>query len=244
MDWMTFVSKMTDALAWPVAAIFIFWTLRGKVGDLIPALKRLKAGPLEAEFSNEAKRLVVEAKEAAPVNLPPLPPPASPPADPSPIIANPVEPRPPAPSGESLTRSGMEAIVITDSSQDHAKDHVAGLRMLMAEVAPVELIIETWGRVELELLAFGRDTGVVPVAPALTNAAVYKRVMDSGYLSPELSEVIRGLKRLRDKAVHDGFTPAGSATLNYVEGAELAVKSLRAVRQLWVATRGAPGQGG
>jgi hypothetical protein len=63
MDWLTFTTKMTEALAWPVVALILGLVVRKRVLDLIPALRKFKAGPVEAEFGIAAKQVLVEAVE-------------------------------------------------------------------------------------------------------------------------------------------------------------------------------------
>ena len=63
MDWLTFVSKMIDSLAWPLVALVLGLVFRKKLLDLIPAIRKLKAGPLEAEFELAAKEIRVSAAE-------------------------------------------------------------------------------------------------------------------------------------------------------------------------------------
>lgn len=57
MDWLTFISKLVDSLAWPVAGTFLGLIFRKKLLDLIPLLRKVKAGPLEAEFEIAAKQV-------------------------------------------------------------------------------------------------------------------------------------------------------------------------------------------
>ncbi|MDO8375108.1 MAG: hypothetical protein Q7T39_24520 [Polaromonas sp.] len=64
MDALTFISKMTDALAWPFVALVLGLLLRKKVLDLIPGIRRLKAGPVEAEFELATKQLLSNAAVA------------------------------------------------------------------------------------------------------------------------------------------------------------------------------------
>lgn len=66
MDWLTFISKITEALAWPLATVVILIALRKHLARLIPLLKRVKAGPLEAEFERELRDLRKEAAEELP----------------------------------------------------------------------------------------------------------------------------------------------------------------------------------
>jgi hypothetical protein len=63
MDWLTFVSKLIDSLAWPLVALVLGLVFRRKLLDLIPAIRKFKAGPLEAEFELAAKEIRVSAAE-------------------------------------------------------------------------------------------------------------------------------------------------------------------------------------
>ena len=64
MDWITFTSKAIDALAWPTVALILGLLLRRKVLDLIPNIRKFKAGPLEAEFELAAKQVLASAAQA------------------------------------------------------------------------------------------------------------------------------------------------------------------------------------
>ena len=57
MDWLTFTSRALESLAWPIASVVLVVLLRKEINGLMPFLKRLKAGPLEAEFERELKEL-------------------------------------------------------------------------------------------------------------------------------------------------------------------------------------------
>lgn len=62
MDYLTFISKLVDALAWPAAALIAAFFLREELKALIPYIKRLKLGGMEAEF----ERILQEASEDLP----------------------------------------------------------------------------------------------------------------------------------------------------------------------------------
>lgn len=57
MDTLTFVFKLIEAVAWPVASVALVAILRKEIRGILPLLKRIKAGPLEAEFEREVKEL-------------------------------------------------------------------------------------------------------------------------------------------------------------------------------------------
>ncbi|TAK83148.1 MAG: hypothetical protein EPO20_18920 [Betaproteobacteria bacterium] len=62
MDWLTFASKFIESLVWPLAAIILVALLRDDIRRLVPFIKKLKAGPVEAEFERDVKEL----KESTP----------------------------------------------------------------------------------------------------------------------------------------------------------------------------------
>lgn len=65
MDWLTFISKLVDSLAWPVAGVALGLIFRKKLIELIPLLRRVKAGPLEAEFEIATKQVLASTTELA-----------------------------------------------------------------------------------------------------------------------------------------------------------------------------------
>jgi len=70
MDWLTFIAELFKALTWPVVVVAVVLLLRREIRDLLPFLKRLKAGPVEAEFDRE----VQEIKSGVETQLPSIPP--------------------------------------------------------------------------------------------------------------------------------------------------------------------------
>ncbi len=65
MDLLSFIAKLVESLAWPIAAIVLVILFRREIVSLAPYIRRLKAGPLEAEFEREVRELrtAVEAKK-------------------------------------------------------------------------------------------------------------------------------------------------------------------------------------
>ena len=74
MDWLTFVSKLVESIAWPLVALILGLIFRERLHDLFAAIKKLKAGPVEAEFEIAVKRARADATGAiardAPETLP------------------------------------------------------------------------------------------------------------------------------------------------------------------------------
>lgn len=51
------IVKLLDTIAWPVTVLIIFYMFREQLAILLPGLRRLKAGPVEAEFEKEIKQI-------------------------------------------------------------------------------------------------------------------------------------------------------------------------------------------
>jgi len=66
MDALTFIAKLIEFLAWPLAAVFVVVLLRTEIRRLLSLVRKLKAGPVEAEFEREIIRL----EETTPPSLP------------------------------------------------------------------------------------------------------------------------------------------------------------------------------
>ncbi len=63
MDWLTFTTKLVEALAWPIVVLVLGLMFRRKLLEIIPTLRKLKAGPVEAEFELAAKQALANAEE-------------------------------------------------------------------------------------------------------------------------------------------------------------------------------------
>ena len=66
MDWLTFISELVKAIAWPLAGVVIVIVLRRPISGLLSLLRKLKYKDLELEFAHEVREL----KEAAAAVLP------------------------------------------------------------------------------------------------------------------------------------------------------------------------------
>lgn len=60
-DWVTLITKLVSALAWPLTVLIIIYLLRKPLNELLPKLLRLKYKDLEVSFDKELK----EAKDKA-----------------------------------------------------------------------------------------------------------------------------------------------------------------------------------
>lgn len=57
VDLLTFTSKVIEVLAWPVASIVLAVLFRERIAHFAALLRRIKAGPLEAEFERDVQAL-------------------------------------------------------------------------------------------------------------------------------------------------------------------------------------------
>jgi len=57
MDWITFLSKLIDSVAWPISIIILAFIFRSPLSELILVLRRLKYKDFELEFDSEIKKL-------------------------------------------------------------------------------------------------------------------------------------------------------------------------------------------
>ena len=60
MDTLTFITKLCEALGWPISSIALVVILRREIRLLLPTLRKLKAGPVEAEFEQSTAVLTAE----------------------------------------------------------------------------------------------------------------------------------------------------------------------------------------
>lgn len=71
LDNLTFISKIAESLAWPLVALILGLTFRKRLLELLPTMKKFKAGPLEAEFELATKQVLAEASKEAASAAPP-----------------------------------------------------------------------------------------------------------------------------------------------------------------------------
>jgi len=72
MDWLSFFANVIGSLAWPATVLAVVLLLRKKLVEMLPFIRKLKAGPVEAEFEREVKELRAEARESLPPPEPKL----------------------------------------------------------------------------------------------------------------------------------------------------------------------------
>jgi hypothetical protein len=53
VDWLTFVSLIVKAVAWPITLVLILLFFRRSVGELIPRLRTIRIGSVEVSAARE-----------------------------------------------------------------------------------------------------------------------------------------------------------------------------------------------
>ncbi len=66
MDWLTFITKIVEALAWPGTVIVVLFLIRRELPEIARNLRKLKIKGVELEFGEAAKAVASEAKDAVP----------------------------------------------------------------------------------------------------------------------------------------------------------------------------------
>ena len=66
MDWLTFLSKLIDSLAWPVSVFLVAVLVRKPLRSLMPLLHRLKYKELELEFGQRVEEIKTELARELP----------------------------------------------------------------------------------------------------------------------------------------------------------------------------------
>ena len=70
MDWLTFISKVVEALAWPGAFLAVLLVIRKELPAIARSLRKLKFKDMELEFGEAAKAVATEVKDAVPPSKP------------------------------------------------------------------------------------------------------------------------------------------------------------------------------
>lgn len=72
MDWLTFISSLVDSLAWPIAVIAVAVFFRNSIKEtLARPLRRVKAGPFEAEWAAKVVGALVDVAQSLETDAPP-----------------------------------------------------------------------------------------------------------------------------------------------------------------------------
>lgn len=202
MDWLTFISNMTAAIAWPATVLIVGAVYKEELKRFFITIKKLKLGPMEAEmFEAKAK----EAKELAESLVPPQ---SGEPAE-MPSIS-----------------SGVPATT-TPPPAKHSRLNAEEDRLLeMVGQRPRLALIEAWKLVEgaVDALTAGRSE-----ASLRTGATFMTRVFGlqrSGAITAEQVAVVRKLYELYNNAVTTTIVFSEDAVLDYIVAASNLLRAL------------------
>lgn len=201
MDWLTFISNMTGALAWPAAVGGIAWAYKSEIQQLVGGLKRLKLGPMEAEMFEKQAQEAKALADALPENA------ESKQADhPSPPTATaPPEPAPPP----QATKSSDAAI------EDYLLD--------ILSKSPSLAIAEAWMPLEARIRQLASGTDADPNGPVVSILLELHRKKTIG---KDQFSLLRKLYELHMQARSTTIRFSVEAGLDYIIAISAARRSL------------------
>jgi hypothetical protein len=228
------VVALLSALAWPAALLLIAWMFKGKLEALLDRIKLLKGAGLEAEFGQEAKMALAEAKEAIPE---PVPEPPKPPNESSDLSSGAVEV---AKARLRASESYAGAAPRKDSAdipgaKPGTKVHSApvGYRWLFDHrgvAAPPSVVIQgTWREVE-EALSRLIEARKIKLDPRVSQSSIswLTALERNNVIDPAIAEVVRDLRSLRNKVVHGSdFEPTPESTIDFVQAATKVIAHMQ-----------------
>jgi len=182
MDWLTFISEIAKALAWPLVVVILGLSFRDKISDLILMLRTLKAGPVEAVFDSAAKQVALAAAREA----------AGTPSDGQrPDAHAPDEP----PAASERSEQGI-LTALNKLERDDAD--------------PAAAILDAWSSLDGELFRFGQQMGMA-FSPVEKRTRVFQEVVDSSLLPAGTTSLLVTLRTLYNQVRHGEASPSPSA---------------------------------
>jgi hypothetical protein len=70
MDWLTFISSIIKAIAWPGTLLALLLVVRKELPAIVRSLRKVKIKDVELEFGEAAKEVASEAKQSLPASNP------------------------------------------------------------------------------------------------------------------------------------------------------------------------------
>lgn len=214
MDWLTFASKAIESLAWPLVALALGLVFRQKILDLLPTIRKFKAGPLEAEFERATKAVLVTAEQAEAPPEQAAAPPEQAAAPPEQAEAPPELPPVVAPANKRLT---FDVDVVTE--------------LLDARGDPAGTILRAWSSVERELQRLGIQAGILEKTVNRNGAMLFEFVVRGGHLPAQTTTLVQDLYGLRNQVTHGRVSPTTEAAQDYVLAAERVVALIQSFRK-------------
>jgi hypothetical protein len=215
MDWLTFISNMTSALAWPVVIAAIAFFYRKEIRHFIAGFRKLKVGPIEAEMFELKVREIRQLAVSLPERTIPL--------DVGPkdqrqegSVHSPAVPA----QGRSAPREPAVVpasdLQIRANPADVEDDLLNTVEEAMRNGTEAIAIRSTWNLVEDALRSFAERNGSNPKATVVTMLLDLKR---NGLLSLEEYQLLRQLYELRNTAAMTTIMFRHETLLDYVVAA-------------------------
>jgi len=213
MDWLTFISNMTAALAWPLVIAAIAFFYRKEIRHLLAGFRRLKVGPLEAEMFElkvrEIRQSALSLPERAERELD-----THDESRKEATIRNAKSP-PHVPAGEPTASSALEARP-SAASRDIEDELLRTVEDAKQHGTEGPAIRSTWNLVEDALRSFAERQGSNPKASVVTMLLDLKQ---RGALTLEEYHLLRELYELRNTAAGTTLMFSHEVLLNYVVAA-------------------------
>lgn len=204
MDWLTFITKIVEALAWPLVVLYVLIKFKEKLIALIPKLNKLEAGPLKAEFREETAKVLAEIEtvriqENVPPNL----------AD--------------VPTDDNQARFHIDHV--------RPKKKPEQLTKSFTFAEPSAAILIAWDNVEIALLNRVAELGVY-VPPQLTDSptAWLRALRKEERISHEVYMLVNELYELRSRVAHGKLDPTSEAAWDYVQATERFVPLIQKLK--------------
>jgi hypothetical protein len=208
MDWPTFISNMTSALAWPVVVGGIAYFYRTELRQLFSGMKRLKLGPMEAEmFELRAKETRIKAEALPPHS--PSPQPSLPGQSTSDEAKPPADPQPPTPTDVS--------------APPDVDDRLMELLSHLGRGSERWILLDVWNMVEDSLRSLAERIGVNAKTSVVTMLLELRR--QKAISNPEY-EVLRSLFSLRNELGTTMVTPGEETVVEYAAAASTILRRL------------------
>ncbi|MGY8529296.1 hypothetical protein, partial [Paracidovorax citrulli] len=103
-------------------------------------------------------------------------------------------------------------------------------KLLTARSEPTATIIEGWSTLDGELHKLARQTGING-DPLLSEAKLYREIMDSEVLPIETRNLVQDLRQLRNQVAHAKVIPTPESAQDYLVSVQRVVELIRNYRK-------------
>lgn len=230
MDWLTFISSIISAIAWPLSVAGIVWLLRDEIREALPSIENAKVagGVLELTFGSvlpTTKQDLEESIEHTEKKTASAEEEASggaagdkgqPPGFPTTDRPSSMNKRPEHHRSHSLTDADEQ---LRAKTRDDFLD--------TARVSPKAAVVEAWLLVELEIQRAAKRSGL-NLSDDPSPEEIVKRLATWNLTMPRrVIEYINNLHYLRNQAIHTTDPLTEKSAIDYIDTAQLLIRYLR-----------------